>query len=58
MVSMEFFTDIILPAAIWPGGVDSDSKRNENLGYFLRGKDGLSLGLTILPLSYKDCLEI
>jgi hypothetical protein len=39
-------------------GVDSNSKRNENLGYFLRGKDGLSLGLTILPLSYEDCLEI
>jgi len=34
MVSLEFFIDIILPAALRPG-VDSASKRNEYQEYFL-----------------------
>jgi hypothetical protein len=34
MVSLEFFIDIILPAAIWPG-IDSASNRNEYEEYFL-----------------------
>jgi hypothetical protein len=34
MVSLEFFIDIILPAAPWPG-VDSASYRNEYQEYFL-----------------------
>jgi len=34
MVSLEFFIDIILPIALWPG-VDSASNRNEYQGYFL-----------------------
>jgi len=34
MVSMEFFIDIILPAALWPG-VDSAANRNEYREYFL-----------------------
>jgi len=31
---MEFFSDIILPVALWPG-VDSASNRNEHQVYFL-----------------------
>ena len=34
MVSMEFFIDTILPAALWPW-VDSASNRNEYQEYFL-----------------------
>jgi hypothetical protein len=34
MVSLEFFIDIILPAALW---VDSASNRNEYQEYFLKG---------------------
>ena len=34
LVSLAFFIDIILPAALWPG-VDSASNRNENQEYFL-----------------------
>jgi hypothetical protein len=39
MVSLEFFIDIILPAAYDPG-VDSASNRNEYQEYFLGGKGG------------------
>jgi len=38
-------------------GVDSASNRNEYQDYFLRGKGGRCVGLT-LPLSGADCLEI
>jgi len=34
MVSLDFFTDIILPAALWPG-VESPSNRNEYQECFL-----------------------
>jgi hypothetical protein len=34
MVSLQFFIDIILPAALWPW-VDSASNRNEYEDYFL-----------------------
>jgi len=34
MVSLEFFIDIILPAALWPG-LDSASNRNEYQEYLL-----------------------
>jgi len=39
-------------------GVDSASKRNEYQEYFLGGKDGRCVGLTTLPPSCADCLEI
>ena len=57
MVSLEFFIDIILPVALGPG-VDSASKRNEYQEYFLEGKGGRCVGLTTLPPSCADCLEI
>ena len=38
--------------------VDSASKRNEDQEYFLEGKGGWCVGLTTLPPSCADCLEI
>jgi hypothetical protein len=43
MEALEFFTDIILPAAMWTG-VDSDSNRNEYQEYFLGVKAAGALG--------------
>jgi len=39
-------------------GVDSASNRNEYREYFLWGKGGRCVGLTTLPPSCADCLEI
>jgi len=39
-------------------GVDSASNRKEYQEYFLGGKGGLCVGLTNLPPSCADCLEI
>ena len=39
-------------------GIDSASNRNEYQEYFLEGKGGLCVGLTNLPSSCADCLEI
>ena len=39
-------------------GVDSASNRNEYQVYFLGGKGGRCVGLTTLPPSCVDCLEI
>jgi hypothetical protein len=39
-------------------GVDSASNRNEYQEFFLGGKDGRCVGLTTLPPSCADCLEI
>ena len=39
-------------------GVDSASNRNEYQEYFLGGKDGRCVGLTTLPPSCANCLEI
>jgi len=39
-------------------GVDSGSNRNEYQEYFLGGKGGWCIGLTTLPPSCADCLEI
>jgi len=49
MVSLEFFIDIIHPAALWL------SNKNE---YQERGKGGWCVGLTTLPPSCAECLEI
>jgi len=55
-VSLEFFIDIILP--YYGPEVDSTSNRNEYQEYFLEVKGGQCIGLTTLPLSCADCLEI
>ena len=39
-------------------GVDSSSNRSDYQEYFLGGKDGRCVGLTTLPPSCADCLEI
>jgi hypothetical protein len=54
IASLEFFIDIILPGALWSW----DWLRNEYKGYFLGGKGVRCVGLTTLPPSYADCLEI
>jgi hypothetical protein len=61
MVSLQFFIDIILPAAQIPG-IDSASNRKEYQEYLRRGggggEGGRCVGLTTLPPSCADCLEI
>jgi hypothetical protein len=60
MMSLEFFIDIILPLHYGPG-VDSAFNRNEYQEYFLergQGKGGRCVGLTNVPPSCSDCLEI
>jgi len=52
MVPLEFFIDIILPAALW-----LSLNRNEYREYFLEGKGGRCVGLTLSP-SCADCLEM
>ena len=39
-------------------GSTLSSNRNEYQEYFLEGKGGRYLGMTTLPPSYADCLEI
>ena len=57
MGSLEIFLDLILPAALWPG-VNSTSERNEYQEYLLGGKGSWCIGLTTLPPSGANCLEI
>jgi hypothetical protein len=57
MVSLEFFIDKILLATMWPG-VDPSCNKNEYKEYFVGGKGGQCIGLTTLPPSCTDCLEI
>jgi len=54
---LEFYIDIILPAELW-FCVDSAFNRNENQEYFLGGEGSWCAGLTPLPPSYADGLEI
>ena len=57
MVLMEFLIYINLPAALWPwGGLSLQQKWVP--GIFPGGKGGQHVGLTILPPSYADFLEI
>ena len=53
---LEFFIDIILPPALYGPRVDSASNRNEYQEYFLGGKGGWFVGLT-LATSRAECLE-
>ena len=55
MVSLEGFIDIILPAALRSTQPLTASEHQE---YFLGGKGGRCVGLTALPPSCADCLEI
>jgi hypothetical protein len=50
-----------LTQSFWPHyghGVDSASNRNEYQEYFLEGKGDRCVGLTTLPTSCADCLEL
>jgi len=58
MGSLEIFIDIKSFWSHYVPGVDSASNRNEYQEYFLGGKGGRYLGLTTLPPSRADYLEI
>jgi len=55
MVSLEFFFDIILPAAPWSWGWLLTEMSTRNISW---GKGGRCVGLTALLHSCADCLEI
>jgi len=55
MVSLDLFIDIILPTG---PGVNSISNRNKYQEYFLKGKGSRCIGLTTLPPSCAEHLEV
>jgi len=57
MGSLEFFLDLIPRVALWHR-VNSTSDRNEYQEYLLQGKGNWRIGLTTLPPSGANCLEI
>ena len=56
IMSVKVFIDN--PSCRTGPGVDSVSNINQYQKYFLRGKGGRWVGLTTVPLSYANCLEI
>jgi len=58
MVSLENFSLTLSFQSHYGPGVDSDSNRNEYQEYLLGGKGGRRVGMTTLPPSCADCLEI
>jgi len=54
---MRFFIDCIFLATLGPGN-DSASNRNEYYGYLLGAKDSWCIGLTTLPCSFANFLEM
>jgi hypothetical protein len=57
MVSLEFYIDNPFRPHYDPG-LYSGSNKNDNQEYLLGGKGGRCVGLTTLPPSCADCLEI
>jgi len=57
MVSLEFFIDIIFPAALWAFGLTQPltGMSTRNISW---GEGGQCIWLTTLPFSCADCLEI
>jgi hypothetical protein len=59
MVSLDFFIDLILPAALWHwGGGSTESLTEMSTRKEDEGKGGRGVGLTTLRTSGADCLEI
>ena len=58
MVSLESFIDIILPAALWALGLTQPLTEMSTGNIYWGGKGGRCVGLTTLPHSCADCLEI
>ena len=57
MMSLEFFINLILQPH-YGHGDDLPCNRNEYQGYFQWSKCGWCIGLTTLPPSFANCLEI